>query len=457
MKTESRSSGDLLYRFREFIKTENLFGANDHLLLAVSGGVDSMVLCRLCFEAGYAFSIAHCNFQLRGAESDADELLVKETAANYTVDFHTKNFDTRAYKIDNKLGTQEAARNLRYEWFNQVIETIKKEKSASRVLLLTAHHASDQAETVLFNLMRGTGLRGLAGIASKRDSIRRPLLFASKEALKNFAEENNIAYREDASNAGTDYSRNYIRNELLPAAEKIFPEVSKNISNSSERFKDAAILYTEILELKIKKLVEKRGQELLIPVLKLQKMPAGKTILHEILQPCNFSSAQEKGIWDLLNAPSGKYINSSSHRVLRDRKWLIISPLETQEQEVILIEDVSRTIDFKGGQIFFKETHQPVTIEKDPSKAFLDKDKIELPLLLRKWKQGDYFYPLGMNKKKKLSRFFIDQKISLVEKEKTWVLESGKKIIWIAGHRIDDRFKVTDSTKNVLVLSLSPE
>jgi tRNA(Ile)-lysidine synthase len=445
---------NLLEKFTEFIKKGNLFQPKDKLLLAVSGGVDSVVLCELCKQAGYDFVIAHCNFQLRDGESERDEQFVKDVAKKYNVEIFVKKFDTGKYAEEKKVSIQVAARELRYDWFNSLIT----EKQITSIV--TAHHANDNIETLLINLFKGTGISGLRGILPRHNKIVRPLLFARKEELLEFAKHNDLNYVEDSSNASDKYTRNYFRNQLIPSIQKVFPQAEDNLLNNIERFRDIEVLYQRSVDLHKKKLLEQKGNEIHIPVLKLLKSEPLSTITYEIIKDFDFTSNQAGEVMKLLNSAPGKYVQSASHRIIRNRKWLIISPLDTIVAENILIEEGDKSVEYVGGKFKFEKLAAPhslpiaIGITTDNSVAMLDADEITFPLLLRKWKQGDYFYPLGMNKKKKLSRFFIDQKLSLTEKENTWILEMNKKIIWIVGKRIDDRFKITTKTKNILKISL---
>lgn len=438
----------MLKQFQQYIITENLFQPKDRLLIAVSGGVDSVVLCELCRQAGFDFAIAHCNFQLRGKEADEDENFVKRLAEKYNVQFFVKKFDTEKYATENKLSIQVAARDLRYEWFSGLIN-----RSTNKPInyLLTAHHADDNIETILMNFFKGSGINGIKGILPKLEKIMRPLLFAKKNELEGFAREYELAYREDSSNSSDKYTRNYFRNQLIPGLEKVFPQVKENIIDNAARFRDINILYKQALDTIIKKLVTVKGNEFHIPVLKLLNTPALPTILYEIIKEAGFSAHQTGEVIKLLKSESGKFIQSATHRILHNRKWLIISPLNSTGIDHYLIVGDEREMNFTGGKIIIEK----ITAQKiiaDNNIAMLDTLKIKFPLLLRKWKQGDYFYPLGMQKKKKLSRFFIDQKLSLNEKENTWVIEMNKKIIWVVGKRIDDRFKITDQSKEILKL-----
>ncbi len=438
---------NLLNQFINNIKHQNLFHQKDKLLLAVSGGVDSVVLCELCKQAGYDFSIAHCNFQLRGNDSNRDEAFVKELSKKYNVDFFTKKFDTTTIAKQQKKSIEETARDLRYNWFYELIH-----HSPFTIHIVTAHHADDNIETVLMNFFRGTGIKGLHGILPRQNKIVRPLLFVHKNELLAFAKENNLSFVNDYTNQQNDFTRNYFRNELIPSIKKIFPEAEENILKNITRFSEAEQLYHLAIELHKRKLLEVKGNEMHIPVLKLQKVNPLATIVYEIIKDFNFTSHQTKEVIDLLKSESGKYIQSSSHRIIKNRNWLIISSNKTENAQNILIEEVNKKIVFENGELQM-EKYATFQIKNSPSIAQLNLKEIKFPLLLRKWKQGDYFYPLGMQKKKKLSRFFIDQKLSLTQKENIWVIESNKKILWIIGLRIDDRFKVTDTTKEVLQIN----
>ena len=456
---------NLLENFKAYIKQQNLFQPKDKLLLAVSGGVDSVVLCELCKLAGYDFIIAHCNFKLRGEESERDENFVKELGEKYEVAVLVKKFDTEKYATENKLSIQVAARELRYKWFDELLTKMKNDfnpevsNSPFRGLggvLLTAHHANDNIETLLMNFFKGTGINGLHGILPKQGNIIRPLLFAWKEELSEFALANNLNFVEDSSNASDKYTRNYFRNQLIPDLQKVFPQVEDNLMNNIQRFREIEIIYQQSISLAKKKLLEAKGSEIHIPVLKLLKTAALNTIVYEIIKDYGFTAHQSDDTIALLKSESGKYIQSSTHRILKNRNWLIISPNRTIEAETILIEEKDKQIEFQNGKLSLEllstTNYKPQTTNLI---AQLNAAEIKFPLLLRKWKQGDYFYPLGMQKKKKLSRFFIDQKLSLIQKEKTWVIEMDKKIIWVVGLRIDDRFKITDSTKNILQVTLT--
>lgn len=459
----------LTQRFTAFIKEKKLFSPTDLLLLAVSGGVDSVVLCELCKEAGYPFMIAHCNFQLRGEESRRDEQFVLQLAKDYGVTALNRSFETEQYAQEKKVSIQVAARELRYEWFNALIdeENTATPADASDMHLLqaagqkphyilTAHHADDNIETMLMNFFKGTGITGMRGMLPKQGRLIRPLLFAHKAALKAFAGENNIAYVEDASNASDKYTRNFFRNQLMPSIQKVFPAVEDNLHKNLQRFSEAAELYHQAVAQHKKKLLHIKGNEVHIPILLLQKSSPLETLIYEITKDFGFSPQQAKEVMDLLSSESGRLVQSASYRVIKHRNWLVISPVNTLAAAIIVINAADQVIEFENGTLRLQQL--PVsdccTID-DAATAQLDAACVSFPLLLRKRGQGDYFYPLGMPKKKKVSRFLSDLKLSVPDKEKTWVLESSKKIVWVVGRRIDDRFKITPQTKTILQITFT--
>ena len=452
----------LLQKFAFFIKKENLFQQKDKLLIAVSGGADSSVLCALCDEAGFDFAIAHCNFKLRGEESERDELFVKKMSEQYKVKLFSTSFNTSVIAKAHRKSIEETARNLRYDWFNQIIETGKQEQIPFKYLL-TAHHADDNIETVVMNFFRGTGIKGLRGILPKQNKIVRPLLFANRKDILEYAAANKIDFVTDSTNAANDYTRNLFRNEILPAIEKAYPQAANNVLRNIDRFIDVDYLYEQSIEVLKKQLIEKRGNEIHIPVLKLAKSKPVNTVIYEIIKEYNFTAAQVGEVEKLLQSESGKYIKSASHRILRNRNWLIISPIiATAETVNIVIEKNESNILFENGTLKIEQVELPEILSASAVTIFINSDEIKFPLLLRKWKTGDYFYPFGMKNpssgkvgKKKLSRFFTDLKLSLLQKENCWVLESDKKIVWVVGHRIDERFKITSNSKYILKLSLT--
>lgn len=447
---------DLLHRFNLFLKKERLLDGQFGLFLAVSGGIDSVVLCELFHRVGYPFSIVHCNFQLRGEESERDEQFVQALAKVYGVEFHLRRFDTESYREKYKVSVQMAARELRYQWFNDLAAQAMS-VSGNVFFVATAHHRDDNVETVLMNFFKGTGIAGLRGMKPKSGRIIRPLLFAEKEEIIAFARENALAYVEDSSNATDKYTRNFIRHQIIPVVRKVYPTVLENISHSINYFRDIEVLYNESVESYRKNLLEMDGNDVIISVNKLSNVDPLETVVYEIFKDYGFTAGQTGEIVALLRSGSGKYVLSSSHRVLRHRNKLIISALQNSDERLILIGEQHREVDFTHGRLLISKKTMETDFPHFPASgsiAYLDSKEIEYPLLLRRWRKGDYFYPLGMQKKKKLSRFFIDQRISLAEKEKIWVIETNGKIVWVINHRIDNRFRITSTTKDALVIEL---
>lgn len=444
----------LLQRFQQNWKEQfmHLSTSNCHLLLAVSGGIDSIVLTDLIAKAGFNFTIAHCNFQLRGEESQRDETFVRSLGEKYNKEVLVKRFNTKEYTVLSKLSIQEAARNLRYQWFQEILTANYKLQTIN--LLATAHHANDNIETLLINFFRGTGISGLHGILPKLNKIIRPLLFAKREEIETYAKENNLSWAEDSSNASEKYTRNLFRLKIIPEIKEVYPNVEDNLLHSIERFRETEILYQQAIAFHKKKLIEQKANEVHIPILKLQKSEPLHSIIWEIIKDFGFNAPQVNEVKKLFVAENGSYVASASYRIIRNRNWLIIAPLKTKAAQNILIEKDEKMILFENGIL---ELESLLTtnckLQNTNSIACLDATEIKFPILLRKWKQGDYFYPLGMKKKKKLSKFFIDLKLSKTDKEKVWVIEMNKKITWVIGYRIDDRFKLTDKTKNVIRLA----
>lgn len=418
------------------------------VLLAVSGGMDSMALAQLLADTGIPFAIAHCNFRLRAEASDLDAALVSNWAAKHNIALHSIAFDTQQEMLLRGKGVQETARELRYHWFREL--SIENGYAA----IVTAHHANDNAETLLINLSKGTGIAGLHAIPETNGQVIRPLLFATRKEIEQYVQQYNIPYREDASNSSTKYLRNAIRHKVLPVLEELLPGVTERFSDNIRRFSEAEQLYRKAVAAERKKLMEQRGQDFYIPILKLKKAVPLETICFELLAPFGFTPAQSLQIVQLLDSESGHFISSATHRVIRDRMFLVITAAATGQSDLILIDQLPVTITTGDGQRFrLKIQECPEKISMDKDTATLDITGIELPLQLRRKRSGDYFYPMGMGmKKKKLSRFLIDQKVALHEKEQLWLLAHNNHILWVCGHRIDERFKVSHKTKQVLLI-----
>lgn len=438
---------------------------NCHLILAVSGGIDSIVLTDLITRTGFDFSIAHCNFQLRGEDSERDELFVSKL--NGASEIFIKKFDTASFAANHKMAIQEAARNLRYSWFSDLIneqrlkflEAKKGEPIYGKhPFLVTAHHADDNIETVLMNFFRGTGILGIRGILpfQKDRSLLRPLLAFRKEELIQYANDKNLAFVDDVSNATDKYTRNFFRHQLIPLVQSIFPNAEENILENIERMRDVATIYQTSIENQLSKLMVKKGAEVHLPILKLQQQKTLATIIWEIIKSYGFNASQIPEIIKLMIAANGSFISSQTHRIIRNRKWLIIAKNEIKDTEFYVIERANELLNFSNGSLQLKQLLKTESsINSSPYFALLDQNKIQFPLLLRKSRTGDYFYPLGMQKKKKISRFLLDLKLSKTEKEACWVLESNRKIVWIVGYRIDDRFKIQPNSNQIIQIQFS--
>jgi len=439
-------------QFLQHWKTKGFSAENSHaFLLAVSGGLDSMVLSHLFLDAGIPFAIAHCNFGLRGMESDGDEAAVVAWCVQHQVVCHQVRFDTAAIAADRKRSIQETARDLRYEWFESV------RSNGNFKAIVTAHHADDNAETMIMNLCRGTGIAGLHGIPERNGPIIRPLLFAGRKDILAYATEQQIQHREDSSNKKDDYLRNALRHHIMPLLEQYMPGAAYRMGETAGRVLEAEAIYNKAIDQEKKRLLDQRGPDIYVPIKLLEKRKPLQTICYELFQSYGFSAAQIPQIIGLLHAETGRYIASATHRIIRNRDFLIVTALQPEATDLVLVEEIPSTI-IAGGQTFkFAEKETVHDLDSGPDTIYIDAAKLVFPLILRRWKTGDYFYPLGMGmKKKKLSRFLIDQKVPVHEKEQIWVLESGRRIVWIAGKRIDERFKVLPSTTKLLKISRTP-
>lgn len=459
---------ELTKAFVERMRRWGLQPSGNHLLLAVSGGLDSVVLCGLCHQSGYPFSIAHCNFQLRGEESLRDENFVRELAERYAVPFYTERFDTLAYAEERKCSVQVAARELRYEWLEKRLEARGERREGSEsgseseseseserrnVWIVTAHHSDDAVETMAMHFFRGTGLAGLKGIPERQGKLIRPLLDFGKKELLQFAQEAGLSWVEDSSNATDKYTRNYFRHHILPAVEAVFPQARQSMVEGMQRFKEADELVQQAVALHRKKLLFPKGKEFHIPVEKLRKAQPLTTLTYELFREFGFSAAQVPEILQLLDSETGRSVHAAAYRVIRNRKWLILAPQQAEDSNHWVVP--AAPFSFSTDEFVFsvKETgNLPAQFSTDNSVAWMDAASVQFPLLLRNWKAGDYFYPLGMKKKKKVARFLIDLKLSKTEKENVKVLVCGDRIIWVAGLRLDDRVKLKPSSQKALVL-----
>jgi tRNA(Ile)-lysidine synthase len=345
---------------------------------------------------------------------------------------------------------QAAARELRYAWFNELIQ-----EGIAR-LVVTAHQLDDNIETLLMNFFRGTGIGGLRAMFPRQGIVVRPLLFAARADILAFVRERGLAWEEDSSNLEDKYTRNFFRHQLIPLVEKAYPAAGRNLAANLGRFREIELIYREAIERQKRSLLEYRDSEVYISVGKLKQASAPETLVYEITSPYGFSPHQAPAIVGLLDSPSGRFVLSNTHRILKNRSWLILSPLDSREAAIIPVEKDNSDVVFGQGALRLEIKAGGEVLDQGPRVALLDLSAVNYPLLLRKWKPGDYFYPLGMRKKKKLARFFIDGKLSLAAKEKIWVLESDRRIVWVIGLRIDDRFRVSPHSREVLRIEWSP-
>jgi tRNA(Ile)-lysidine synthase len=433
----------MIQKIQNHINHNLSFLYNKKIIIATSGGLDSMVLLYLMKHLGFEIAIAHCNFQLRGLESFGDQNFVQEYAVANNIPIFITQFDTENFAKDYKLSTQVAARNLRYDWFYELLETKKYD------YILTAHHADDNLETFIINLSRGTGLDGLVGIPSQNDKIIRPLLAFSRQEIEEFAKKNDIKWREDSSNASDKYLRNKIRHNIIPHLKELnenflesFQKTQKYLQESQSMIEDATIMIYQ-------RVAKEVGEDIHFDVLKLKILPNYKSYLYQWLQEFGFSAWND--IYDLVDSQSGKIIYSNEYQLVKNRNQLILSPiLKSDEASYYIIEnqlEVKIPLNLKICQVQSISNTNQNTI-------FVDADKLSFPLQIRKWNKGDNFQPFGMNgNSKRVSKFFKDEKLSVLEKQKIWILLSDNQIVWIIGLRQDEQFKIVNSTKKILKIT----
>lgn len=435
----------MLSKFQNHIASRFPFLEDKKLFLAVSGGLDSMVLLHLFQQLPFEITVLHCNFQLRGLESFGDQNFIQNYCDQSAIPIFSTQFDTEAFAKDYKLSTQVAARELRYNWFYELLETKNFD------YILTAHHADDNLETFIINLTRGTGLEGLIGIPEQNDKIIRPLLPFSRDEILEYAKENSIEWREDSSNASNKYLRNKIRLDLVPMLKEInpnflnaFQKTQSYLQESQEMVEDASIMIYQ-------QVAKGVGEDIHFDLNQLKKLPNYKSYLYQWLNEFGFLAWND--IYDLVEGQSGKQVLSAEFRLLKNRDVLILNPIsDLMEQEEFEInedeQDVNFPLKLKLCQV------GDITIGSNKA-IFVDVEKIRYPLILRRWKEGDVFHPFGMNgKSKKLSKLFKDEKLSLIEKEKTWILCSNHQIVWVVGIRQDERFKIEKTSNRILKIEL---
>ena len=440
----------LLQRFQQHLAENNLFAPDDRMLLTVSGGVDSMVMLALFAASGYRVGVAHCNFQLRGREGDEDEELVAETAARLGVPYYNRRFDTLGEMERTGESMEMAARRLRYTWFEELCA------SEGYSAIAVAHQADDSVETFFINLLRGTGLRGLTGITQQRGRIVRPLLFATRKEIVEYAVANRIAYREDSSNRSTKYLRNKIRLGLIPRIREINPKFTALMQRNVARLSEAQRFITAAIEKIRRTAVESHeGIDTIYPDRFDREFPRN-FVLYELL---NSEYGFKGDVVDALTKAldegvSGRRFYAREWVACTDRGTVVVSRITADDDCLVEIPREAMRA-YAGNAVLYFEHRDIGLVESfgvPPHEAQLDADRLTWPLRLRRWREGDWFIPFGMTGRKKLSDFLIDEKVSVMEKQRQFVLLSGEEIVWVVGRRIDDRYRLTDETENVLCI-----
>lgn len=434
--------------FRKELYDKNLIATSHKIILAVSGGIDSMVMTDLFTRMENELMVAHCNFSLRGEESDEDEKFVKAFCSRKSIPFVSKRFDTLSYAEENNISIQMAARDLRYNWFYE----LQEEKSFDFVA--TAHNLDDQIETFFINLTRGTGIRGLTGISAKSGILIRPMIRFTRDKIETYAEKHGISWREDTSNLSIKYIRNKYRHQILPLMKEVNPSFENTMEDNMDKLSKVQSVYLEYIEERKSYILRRSGKQYLIAINTLLKEEFGEYILYEILSDLNFSASAIKDIWKSLEASPGKKFYSVTHRLIKDRVELIIESKKPSEEKKYYVDREQKEIKIPLHLSITYLENKNFEIPPYPDIGCLDAARLDFPLIIRKWRPGDYFHPLGMASTKKLSDFFIDNKFSIPQKENTWLLCSGQDIAWIIGYRIDDRFKIRDETRNIMKIRL---
>ena len=435
----------MLKKLENHLSQNFSFLSGNKLLLAISGGLDSMVMVDLLKKLSFDLAIAHCNFQLRGLESFGDQNFVQNYAETNDIKLFLTQFDTEAFAKDYKLSTQVAARELRYNWFYELLETEHYD------YILTAHHADDNLETFLINLVRGTGLEGLTGIPAQNENVIRPLLLFSRSEIEAYAKKNDINWREDSSNASDKYLRNKIRHNLVPILKELNPDFLSSFYKTQSYLQESQVMLEDASKLVYDRIAKEIGADIHFDLIQLKQLSNYKTYLYKWLVEYGFSAWDD--IYDLVDSQSGKQVFSNEFRLLKNRDSMVLSPIETTNKEEEYHIDRSQKEVKVPLNLSFSNVDAISTVLN--TTIFVDENKLQFPLVLKRWIEGAVFQPFGMQgKSKKVSKFFKDEKLSLIEKEATWLLYSGNEIVWIVGIRQDERFGITNSTKNILKIQL---
>ena len=408
-----------------------------------------MYSCHLCKAAGYDFVIAHCNFKLRKEESDRDESFVRELVADFNIPAFFIDFETTEYAKSQNISIEMAARDLRYEWF----EKIRVEQDASAIAV--AHHTDDNVETLLMNLVRGTGLRGMTGIPVRNGHVIRPMLCCTREEILEYLVRYNLDFVEDSTNASSDYMRNKFRNEVIPLLEEINPAVKNILAQTIDRFKGIQSEFQTYISKLATEIIEFKNEDVYIDIKLLKSEPHPATVLFELTYSYGFHPDQIQDIVNHLDSISGKLFISETHRLVKDRKKLIISKIEeVNSTEIKVSESLEEIFSPIHLQFLLQYNSSDFQISTQSNRVHIDADKLKFPLSIRTWREGDSFVPFGMKGNKKISDFYIDQKLSINDKERAFLLISGQEIVWVIGLRLDNRYRITKETKRILEVSM---
>ena len=439
---------------REHINNNLPFLTDKKLLVAISGGIDSVVLTQLLKKLKFTISLAHCNFSLRGKESNKDEEFVIELGEKLEVPTYTIKFDTEEYASSNGLSTQMAARELRYNWFEKLV------KEHDLDYIITAHQKDDVIETFLINFTRGTGLDGLTGIPEINGKIIRPMLPFHRQEVLVYATKKKLEWREDNTNSSIKYFRNKVRHKIVPVLKELNPNLLETFHNTLENLKGSQQIIKDAVASIEKKATVKVKNEIHYNIEFLSNLSNPKIYLYELLHPFGFTEWND--VEDLLTAQTGKFVVSKTHQLLKNRDVLVLTEIKEATNDIeyqlsTTTEEITVPFHLK-----IEKLTLPINGVNNENDAFneiifdnnktisIDLDTVQFPLTIRKWQKGDFFYPIGLNGKKKLSKYFKEEKFSINDKEDSWILCSGDAIIWVVGKRLDNRFKITKKTCSIL-------